>query len=400
MKRRILLATLCLMLCLILTGCWSRRELNDLAIASAIGIDKSGDQYRVTVQIVVPNEVAQKKGGGYETPVTVYTTKAKTVFEAIRKMTTIAPRKVYLAQLHVIVLSEALAREGIGEVMDFLARNHEIREEDIYTLISRGTSAEETLKVLTHLNKIPALQVYGSLKALEKYWAPTTASRLDDVLFDLTISSKHPTIAGVKINNEKKDEDSKKNVEQSQSPSYLKLEGTGVFRNDKLIGWMDETESKGFNYITNKVRKTVGYVSCSEGRVLALDVFRTKTKLTGEIKEGEPTIHVDIKVEANLADVECKMDLTDPKVVELVQGKTSEKIHNIIETTLDKVQHEYKTDIFGFGEALHRSNPETWKKIRSNWHKIFPNVPVKVVSDVKIRNMGTMSNSVQNRSEE
>jgi len=400
MNRRIMLTALSILFLLILTGCWSRRELNDLAIASAIGIDKSGDGYRVSVQIVVPNEVASKKGGGYETPVMVYSTTARTVFEAVRKMTTVVPRKIYLAHLHVIVFGEALAREGIGPVLDFLARHNEIREEAIYPLISRGTNAEETLKILTHLNKIPALQMYGSLRTLEKYWAPTTAAKLDDVLFDLITSSKQPTITGIKIEDGKTGEDSKKNVESPESPSYLKLEGTAVFRKDKLIGWLDETESKGYNYITNKVDKTAEFVSCSKGGILSLDVIRTKTKLTGEIRDGKPQINVAVRMEANLADLECKMDLTDPKVIDHIQEKTREQLNGIIEKSLDKIQHEYKADIFGFEEVLHQSNPEAWRKIRKNWNEIFPNVPVKVVSDIKIRNMGTMGNSAQNETEE
>jgi spore germination protein KC len=400
MNRRIMLTALSILFLLILTGCWSRKELNHLAIASAIGIDKYGDEYRVSVQIVVPNEVASKKGGGYETPVMVYSTTARTVFEAVRKMTTVVPRKIYLAHLHVIVFGEALAREGIGPVLDFLARNNEIREEAIYPLISRGTNAEETLKILTHLNKIPALQMYGSLRTLEKHWAPTTATKLDDVLFDLITSSKQPTITGIKIEDGKTGKDSKKNVESPESPSYLKLEGTAVFRKDKLIGWLDETESKGYNYIANKVDKTAEVVSCSKGGILSLDVIRTKTKLTGEIRDGKPQMNVAVRMEANLADLECKMDLTDPKVIDRIQEKTREQLHGIIEKSLDKIQHEYKADIFGFEKVLYQSNPEAWRKIRKDWNEIFPNVPVKVVSDIKIRNMGTMGNSVQNESEE
>ncbi|MHB1407833.1 MAG: Ger(x)C family spore germination protein, partial [Desulfitobacteriaceae bacterium] len=45
-----------------ITGCWNQRDLNKLAIVSAIGIDKDEDQgVKVTVQIVKPT--VAKVGG-------------------------------------------------------------------------------------------------------------------------------------------------------------------------------------------------------------------------------------------------------------------------------------------------------------------------------------------------
>ncbi len=42
------------------TGCYNYRELNQLAITSAIGIDKTEDGYKVTVQVIN----TQKQGSG------------------------------------------------------------------------------------------------------------------------------------------------------------------------------------------------------------------------------------------------------------------------------------------------------------------------------------------------
>ena len=38
-----------------------------------------------------------------------------------------------------------------------------------------------------------------------------------------------------------------------------------------------------------------------------------------------------------------------------------------INQTIETVQKQYKSDIFGFGEAIHRSNPKEWKKIKKQW---------------------------------
>lgn len=62
MKRRSLLICVLILMQIFVTGCWSRRELNDLAIAVGIGIDKIGDQYQVSAQVVLPSQIAGSKG--------------------------------------------------------------------------------------------------------------------------------------------------------------------------------------------------------------------------------------------------------------------------------------------------------------------------------------------------
>jgi len=395
MKQKFIVVILTIFIVLPVTGCWSRRELNTLAIAAAIGIDKSDNQYRVSIQIVNPSEISTSKGGsGYQTPVTVYTTSANSLFEAIEKMATVASRKVFLAHLRVVVISEALAREGIGPAIDFLVRDPEIRDEDLYTLIAKGVSAEETLKVLTHLEKIPAMKMFGSLKILDKYWAPTSANKVTDFTFDLIDRYTQPAIAGIEIKGEKGKGNTKDNVESVKPPTRLLIQGTAVFNKDKLIGWLDETESKGFNLITDRVKKAAEHLTCPNGGIMAINILRTKTKITGHIENGEPRIGVELRMVGNVAEVQCDMDLTQPKTIIQVQKAGEEQFLKIIQVALDKAQHEFKSDILGFGEALHRSNPSKWRKIEQNWTEIYPNVPVKVKTVLKLQNIGNMSNSI------
>lgn len=57
------------------------------------------------------------------------------------------------------------------------------------------------------------------------------------------------------------------------------------------------------------------------------------------------------------------------------------------------LQEEYQSDIFGFGEAIHRSNPEEWNKIKENWDEEFSDLTVNVKVDMKIRLTGTVNSS-------
>src|SRR5699024_7954334 len=103
-----------LILTLLLSGCWDRRELNELGITMALGIDKIENEYVVSAQVVVPSEVSMKASTG-RSAVTLYKASGDTIYEAFRRMTKNSPRKIYPGHLQILVLSEDLAKEGIAE---------------------------------------------------------------------------------------------------------------------------------------------------------------------------------------------------------------------------------------------------------------------------------------------
>ncbi|KPD00682.1 Spore germination protein A3 precursor [Geobacillus sp. BCO2] len=48
-----------------------------------------------------------------------------------------------------------------------------------------------------------------------------------------------------------------------------------------------------------------------------------------------------------------------------------------------------RTDVFGFGDAVHRAAPRLWKKIQNEWHdRYFPELDVTVTADIYIRRTG------------
>ncbi len=61
--------------------------------------------------------------------------------------------------------------------------------------------------------------------------------------------------------------------------------------------------------------------------------------------------------------------------------------------SIKKVQQDFKVDSFGFGEVIHRSNPQEWKKLQKSWNQSFVNLTVSVKCNTKIRQLGKVSNS-------
>ncbi|MNN09369.1 Spore germination protein A3 precursor [compost metagenome] len=99
-----------------------------------------------------------------------------------------------------------------------------------------------------------------------------------------------------------------------------------------------------------------------------------------------------------MGEVECSdLDLTKVSTIYDLQKRSEEKIAGVMESAIKKAQKSYKADIFGFGEAIHRSNPKAWKSLKQNWdNEYFPELPVTIKVDFKIRRLGTTGSSFLN----
>lgn len=400
MKQKILIVSILISSLLLLAGCWNRRELNDLSIVVGMGIDRSDGHYAVSLQIVLPEEIAAKGGSSGRVPVVIYQEKGKTIFEAIRKITTIAPRKLYFAHLRILVLGEDLAKEGIGETLDFLLRDPEVRS-DFYITVSKDSKAKDVLKVLTMVDKIPANELFASLEAAEKAWAPTNTVTLDKLTSDIVSDGISAILTGIEIVDDAKEGEEQANLQKTDDFTKLKYQGIGVFKDDKLIGWLNDTESIGLNYLTGKIKSTITNISCLEKGIVGIEVIRTKTDLKAGMHKNNPKGIVKIDVEANVGDVECKtLDLSKTETINYLEEKTASKIKSDIDKAIKVSQERYATDIFGFGEAIHRQFPNYWKKHKKNWNQVFVNMPIEIDVNVKIRQIGTIHNFPFNKSGE
>ncbi len=382
----------------LLTGCWSRRELNDLAISVGMGFDIKDDQVQVTIQIVNPGEVASKKGGtGMTTPVSTFQATSQTIFEALRKISKQSPRRVYSSHLRILVISEELAREGITPILDGISRNHEMRT-DFYIVVAKGTTAENILKILTPIEKIPSNKLYTTLELSEKVWAPTVKVKLDALVSVLQTEGKDPVLTGIQIKGDPRNGIDKSNLERIAPSSNLQYSGVAIFKKDKLIGWLNEKESKGYNYIIDNV-KAQSVIYLATGGILAVEVMRTKTRMKGKVDKGKPQISIDVYLEQDVGEVQCKIDLMDPQIIEELEKTAEKEVQSIMEAAIQKAK-KYDVDIFGFGEAIYRADPKYWNKNKSNWKEQFVDLPVHVKAEVKIRRLGTVSDSLLQKTKE
>ncbi|MFJ5769828.1 Ger(x)C family spore germination protein [Psychrobacillus sp. NPDC093180] len=381
-----------LVLCIFLTGCWNRRELNELAITLAIGIDKSDDEYLVSAQVVVPSEVSLA-GGKVGSPVTLVQARGETVYEAFRKMTKSSPRKIYPGHLRMLVLGESLAEEGIGDPLDLISRDWEFRS-DFFVVIARDSTAEEILNIQTPIETIPANKLFNTLKISEENWSATAGVRIDELVVDLRSDGKEAVLTGILAIGNKEIGSSKENLETIMPYAELQYDDIAVFKKDKLVGWLTENESRGYNGIRNEVKSTVATISCPKEGKANLEVLRFKTKLKGKVKNGSPEVDINMHIDANVGEIECPIDISKPESIKALEKIYEKEVEETVRQSITSVQKKFETDIFGFGDAIHRSNPKEWKKLKHQWDEHFTNMKANIKVDVKILRTGTVNNSI------
>jgi spore germination protein KC len=395
MQKKFFLLVIITLYLFVLSGCWSSKEITELMIVTGMGIDRESDtgEYKVTLQIINPGEIAsQTKTERLE--VTTYQTTGKSIYEVMRRFSTEVPRKMYLSHIQLVIFGEELAKEGIGKSLDFISRNNEFRT-DFFILVSKGSRAEDVLNVLTPTEASPSVSLYSSINVSEQIWAPTKGVHLDELLNTLVSDGKQPVLTGVKVSGDKDKGDEVSSLEQIKPAAITKITGFAAFNKDRLVGWLTEKESKGYNYIISNITSTVGTIPCEDGGIIALEVKKAKTELQSNIKSGKPSITIKTNIEADLGEIQCDMDLTKMSIIKQIEEDAGKQVQTLMEHSITKAKEEFKSDIFGFGEAIHRQHPKAWKKIKGNWEETFPDLEISFDINYDIRRLGTISDTFQ-----
>ncbi|MFC7371070.1 Ger(x)C family spore germination protein [Fictibacillus iocasae] len=394
--KRLMVIVMCA-LTVFLAGCWNNRELETLGIAVAMGIDKEDGKYIVTVQLVNPSSVSNRIGDSSRAPIVTYQEKGKTVFEAIRRLTKTAPRKTFYPHLKILVIGEELARDGFAEALDMLSRDPEFRN-DFYVVVAKDHSADDVLNVLVPVEKIAAQNMFTKLQTSSEVFAPTLALTFGDLIKDMTSRGKHPVITGIMLTGEAKAGEKMENLQTSNPKVRLKYTGISVLHDDRLRGWLNETESKGYNYIENNVKSTIVAVPCLDDkkRFLSVELIDSDTKLKVNRMNPKPVVSVSVKAEGNIGEVGCSLDLMKQSTVDQVEALVEKDINSKIRAAITAAQDEYKIDFLGFGELMHRSEPVYWKKVQNHWDREFVDITIKSKVTVDIQRLGKRTNSYIN----
>jgi len=369
------------------TGCWDHIELNDQAILLGVGIDLMQDRnYRVSGQFVIPSSLGTLSGGGGGKKFFVETGKGKNVIDAINNMQTKIPRKIFRGQRNSIYIGERLARHGIKDILDMFTRSTDL---GIRTNISviKGKQALNMIKSSFPLESNPAL---ASFK-LHKFVGETVGTALLDFLKEANSEPRSPSMPTLELVSSSTSQD---NLEQGQK---YRLSGTALFNKDlKLVGFLKDNEAKYRMWITGEshFQTITTFVPQGAGNI-TMDVKTPKSDIQPMIDGDKLKFTITLTGKGIVRENNTKLDLIQIKNIKATEDALNKETEKHVAEVIKKVQKNYRTDVFGFGDAIFRRYPSEWRKLENKWTKEFSKADVSVKVNLEIQSIGLTGSPVQ-----
>ncbi|WP_066237175.1 Ger(x)C family spore germination protein [Anaerosporomusa subterranea] len=386
---------LLIVLCMILTGCWDQRELQDRGFVLASAIDANdesssslkqqriesfayphgGSPYRLSLQMLrlggQTSEEGSKKSNGGKTYVLSNT--GHSLFEMARDMWGQSSKALWFEHQQAIIISEAaLKHAGLAHFLDFFQRDSEMRwRTRIY--ITPG-------KARPLLEYEPPSGEPGGLffTALSRQYGkdphlPTFRTDLGFTTFDLDNGSDIILPRIEMVDND------------------VKVNGAALFKKDRLVGYIDEYAVKGQKYILGMEKSALITFECPlhPGGVTVFELYRHHTVLTPHVEGDSIYFTLDIAMRGNLGEATCalKHNTTGRQYQEDARQMFAQEVKRNIEYGR-KTAQDLGVDVLNYSRLLKAKEPKTWEKIKDRWDEIFPTIPLIVSVNITILNVG------------
>ena len=373
MRKILSVIALCLLPAMLLSGCWSYRSLNDISIVMGIGIDKdpATGNYKVSSEIVDLTKSVKQSAPGAK----LIESEGRTIFDALRNAKRKLLNKLYFGNAQIAAISESVAREdGIMDAVDWVMRDAEGRE-TINMLIAKGGDAKDLLVLNGADQAILSLELDAIISEDAKSTSSTAHTELYDVYDILNCQGVGLTLPAFHIT-----------VNDGQK--VAESDGIAAFSGDKLVGFLSPEETKFFLIATGMCHGGILALARSGAGApdVALEIADSKEKTTFESSGGQLSFRIETETDVYLAETMENIDVMDSQQIEQLQTEAGKRLELEINALIKKVQTELKTDIFGFGQIVHRRDWRLWNQLKDGWSQTFQTLPVTISCKVNIKN--------------
>jgi spore germination protein KC len=366
--KKILLLIFILTTTLMFTGCTNYKEVTDIWMVAGFAVDwdEQNKQYILTAEILKPS------GGKESAMVTERVSfSSPTLFSAMRRGITYSGKRLYWAHSNIVVISEEVAKRGIIPIIDIVNRGGEFRS-SLYLVISREATAREILEKRMSLYSAASLEIADMFKAQK---GVSTYSNSEFWYFfqnylDEGISPVIATVEIVKDNNK-------------EIPHML---GGAVFKSDKLVGYLDDAESKTLLGILGKLKGGVIVVKdvAGSGTNASLEILGSKNKMEPRIENNDIIMDINLTIYIAISEIAGTENFMEPEGFKKLKASSNEIVKGEMENLVQKAQNEFDSDIFGFGRSIQKKYPEQWKQLQPIWDEKFKTVKANITVDTRI----------------
>lgn len=392
MMKRIALAMLAFVLLFCSTGCWGKTELNEIGIVTVTGIDTEPDgTVRISVLSIQPE--GTQNSPQMRSITWLGTATGTNLVDAAKNLRSTAFKTLTWIHNHVILIGQEAAKDGMEEIIDFFSRNRELRFNS-YMLVTEGR-AYDMMQTPSKMQRDLFAEMQGLIRNVTD-WSKCHVADAREFMISYSEHCGDLITGRIGYSEEEVNpfstarEDVEKMAQLGQKLPVAYLEGCGVFKNGKFVGWLNTEETRGYLWITDKI-KPGAVIAGGKSNSLALENKFASTSVKMK-KEGENwTAVIKLDVRGTLMEQTTNDDIRKREVLISTEDSIEEVIKSEMDKAVKKIQKEYNVDVFRFGSNIQKHQPGEWKKIKKDWEStLFHNVKVEYDIEVTIERTGML----------
>ncbi|WNS41363.1 Ger(x)C family spore germination protein [Paenibacillus sp. MMS20-IR301] len=395
MCKRNLLRLLCApVLLMTLTSCWSSKEIEDLALYSGLALDigelsptekafeEHGATYfkhnkiTATIQLVPANTVGsiQNQSNNSGAPYLNIMGTGDSVLEIFRQFSIRRDRPIIGHHLKVIVVStELLKQQEMSQLMDFVLRDNDIRPSTM-VFLSQGRAADAL--TTKDKNEVPAFHIRNMIrnrKRTSKVMSPVILSKMDALMH-----SKRSYVLQNLVT----------------ADGEIEFSGAGIIKGDTghWVGALSQENTLCLSWLTNEGESGVIKTYDWDNQPMTYEMKAMKSKISVKTDGGNLAFDVALTTEGRLSeswneDEYPSADQHTKKAERLFK----ERLEQMLQALMQKLQADYKTDVAGFGTRLSIEQPALWNKVKDHWDEVFSRTPVHFSVKLSITDYGSFT---------
>ncbi|PKU52215.1 MULTISPECIES: Ger(x)C family spore germination protein [Lysinibacillus] len=390
-KHRYIRYLLVITVSFLLTGCWSSKEIEDLGLIVGTSLDlETGDvsseeqqdaRYANRELLTITNQFitsettvsGTKEGALPERAYKNVTETGDAVLPTLRNMLLKVDKRSFAEHSKVIIIGEELASTvNLQQTLDFFLRELEIRPSgQLLIAQNRASQALET----NEPTKIPAFQLVEMMEGHErttKILPPMTVAKLEGKLYSDSSFLLQNVLA---------------------EDGEVRFAGAAVIegKTKKLRGFLNESDLEGIAWITGKGKGgLVKGFDEESGAPIIYEIISAKSKIIPQIKDDQISFTLKIQTEGRISEHWVLSDKAfDNRFLKKAEKVFEKEIERLVKKVLEKTQHEFQTDVSGFGNKVRIDYPKVWQKIKKDWDQTFSEVPITCEVNVTIKDYGT-----------
>ena len=378
MKKIILL----IFLTFICTGCYNYKELNELGIVSAMGISKDGDLYNLDIQLL--NVLDSEKSGLNKSPITVISGQGETIFEAARSMNRKTSKVFFLADVDYVFLDQSVLNDGLDEIMDFLIRDTRLSL-NFLVVTSTENKSLDILSSISHFDTNSANNLYDAIMNSETRYGGINSLHVRELINNYYEKGKDTIFPNVYIKDTTKSSENK-SLEDSKSESYVEVKNMVFFKDKEAIELTDE-ETKGVNFLRNKIKNATLTIEC-DGGYFTIETLESKMKLISKLAYILNLIYLTHLCSSLYYG--CKDNLDNADVLKSISKKAEKEVESYITKAFNKSK-KYNYDFLGLGNYIYKNNYKYFDFENKDWNKDGLNkLNLKYNIDVSLYKQGNL----------